>query len=98
MKKCEVFLFGTYSPYLPNVKIDSFRNQIQIIHSKQRPKKMIIIGSDGKDYNYLVKGKEDLRLDERIMQLFTFVNKMFHSPSERENYSIQGYSITPVSD
>lgn len=31
------------------------------------------------------------------MQLFAFVNKMFHSPSEKENYSIQGYSITPIS-
>jgi phosphatidylinositol kinase/protein kinase (PI-3 family) len=31
----------------------------------------------------LLKGKEDLRLDERIMQLFSFINKMFHSPSEK---------------
>ena len=55
------------------------------------------MGSDQKEYNYLVKGKEDLRLDERIMQLFTFINKMFHSPSDKESYSIQGYSITPIS-
>lgn len=31
------------------------------------------------------------------MQLFTFINKMFPSPSDKESYSIQGYSITPIS-
>lgn len=45
----------------------------------------------------MLKGKEDLRLDQRIMQLFNLINKMFHDPIERENYSIKGYSITPVS-
>ena len=45
----------------------------------------------------MLKGKEDLRLDERIMQLFSLINKMFHDPIERENYSIKRYSITPIS-
>lgn len=31
------------------------------------------------------------------MQLFNLINKMFHDPIERENYSIKGYSITPIS-
>jgi phosphatidylinositol kinase/protein kinase (PI-3 family) len=44
-----------------------------------------------------LKGKEDLRLDERIMQLFSLINKMYYDPSERENYAIKGYSITPIS-
>jgi FKBP12-rapamycin complex-associated protein len=96
VKQSKVCLFGTYQPHAPIVRIDSFQNQIHIIASKQRPKKLVILGTDGKQYNYLLKGKEDLRLDERIMQLFSFINKMFHSPSERENYSIQGYSITPI--
>jgi len=91
-----VCLFGTYLPSGNNVMIDSFENEIKIIASKQRPKKLVIMGTDNKEYNYLLKGKEDLRLDERIMQLFSFINKMFHSPSEKENYSIQGYSITPI--
>jgi serine/threonine-protein kinase mTOR len=97
INQSKVFLFGTYSPHYKNVTIDSFKNQIEIIHSKQRPKKIVIIGSDQKEYNYLIKGKEDLRLDERIMQLFTFINKMFHSPSDKESYAIHGYSITPIS-
>ena len=83
IKGSKVCLFGNYTPFSKIVTIDSFKNEIQIITSKQRPKKIVIIGTDNKEYNYLLKGKEDLRLDERIMQLFSFINKMFHSPSEK---------------
>lgn len=31
------------------------------------------------------------------MQLFSLINKMFHNSSEKEHYSIMGYSITPLS-
>lgn len=88
---------GFYAPNEPVVYISSFYNELAVINSKQRPKKLIIIGSDGKEYLFLLKGKEDLRLDQRIMQLFNLINKMFHDPIERENYSIKGYSITPIS-
>ena len=97
LRSSRVCLFGLYNPRGETVSIEQFRNEVQIISSKQRPKKLVLVGSDGKEYNYLLKGKEDLRLDERIMQLFTFINKMFHSPSEQEHYAIQGYSITPIS-
>jgi hypothetical protein len=41
-----------------------------VITSKQRPRKLTIHGSDGKDYAFLLKGHEDLRQDERVMQVF----------------------------
>ena len=31
-------------------------------------------GSNGKEYQFLLKGHEDLRQDERVMQLFGLVN------------------------
>lgn len=37
--------------------------------SKQRPRKLTILGSDGEDYAFLLKGHEDLRQDERVMQV-----------------------------
>ena len=33
-------------------------------------------GGDGVDYNFLLKGHEDLRQDERVMQLFGLVNAL----------------------
>ncbi len=47
----------------------------QVITSKQRPRKLCIYGNNGKDYMLLLKGHEDLRQDERVMQLFGLVNR-----------------------
>ena len=40
-----------------------------MINSKQRPRKLTIYGSDGREYQFLLKGHEDLRQDERVMQV-----------------------------
>ena len=34
------------------------------------------MGSDGREYVFLLKGHEDLRQDERVMQLFGLVNTL----------------------
>lgn len=33
-------------------------------------------GSNGREYTFLLKGHEDLRQDERVMQLFGLVNSL----------------------
>lgn len=48
IKGSKVCLFGSYLPHGGNVMIDCFRNEITIIASKQRPKKLVIVGTDGK--------------------------------------------------
>ncbi|XP_042406800.1 DNA-dependent protein kinase catalytic subunit-like isoform X3 [Zingiber officinale] len=40
-----------------------------VITSKKRPSKLTIHGSDEEDYAFLLKGHEDLRQDEFVMQL-----------------------------
>lgn len=35
-----------------------------------------ITGSNGKEYQFVLKGHEDLRQDERVMQLFGLVNSL----------------------
>ena len=53
------------------VTIASFAYQLDVIASKQRPRKLTIHGSDGEVYAFLLKGHEDLRQDERVMQVFS---------------------------
>lgn len=53
----------------PVVTIASFARQLVVITSKQRPRKLTIHGSDCDDYAFLLKGHEDLRQDERVMQV-----------------------------
>lgn len=54
--------------------IASFATQLVVITSKQRPRKLTIHGSDGEDYAFLLKGHEDLRQDERVMQVLCSKN------------------------
>ena len=45
--------------------------------SIRKPKRLTILGNDQKEYKYLVKGGEDLRLDQRVEQLFGVMNQVF---------------------
>lgn len=47
----------------------------------------------------LIKGHEDLRQDERVMQLFGLVNTLLSADQEcaKRHLSIQQYSVTPLS-
>ncbi|CAN1302710.1 Serine/threonine-protein kinase TOR [Linum perenne] len=95
----ELAVPGTYQADSPVVTIASFAPQLAIIQSKQRPRKLTIMGSDGKDYAFLLKGHEDLRQDERVMQLFGLVNTLLENSrrTSEKDLSIQRYSVIPLS-
>lgn len=63
----------------PVVTIASFATQLVVITSKQRPRKLTIHGSDGEDHAFLLKGHEDLRQDERVMQVLSSFDFIVHS-------------------
>ncbi|KAK6945935.1 Phosphatidylinositol 3-/4-kinase, catalytic domain [Dillenia turbinata] len=90
---------GTYRAGSPVVTIGSFAPQLVIITSKQRPRKLTLHGSDGEDYTFLLKGHEDLRQDERVMQLFGLVNTLLENSrkTQEKDLSIQRYSVIPLS-
>ena len=82
-----------------SVTIAAFAPTMHVITSKQRPRRLQIHGSDGKDYGYLLKGHEDLRQDERVMQLFGLVNMLLNStPSTAtRDLGIARYAVVPLS-
>ncbi|XP_061354471.1 serine/threonine-protein kinase TOR isoform X2 [Gastrolobium bilobum] len=98
-RNLELAVPGTYRADAPVVTIASFARQLVVITSKQRPRKLTIHGSDGDDYAFLLKGHEDLRQDERVMQLFGLVNTLLeNSPKTAEkDLSIQRYAVIPLS-
>ncbi|KAI9359803.1 hypothetical protein BD770DRAFT_319254 [Pilaira anomala] len=53
-----------------HAKVASFGAQVLVMESIRKPKRLTINGTDEKEYHFLVKGGEDLRLDQRIEQLF----------------------------
>ncbi|MEW5302322.1 MAG: hypothetical protein WDW36_005122 [Sanguina aurantia] len=95
----ELAVPGTYIVGEPLVTIAAFAPQLHVISSKQRPRKLTIHGGDGAEYMFLLKGHEDLRQDERVMQLFGLVNSMLSHDrvtSERD-LSIARYAVIPLS-
>ena len=70
-----------------------------MITSKQRPRKLNINGGDLSLYGFLLKGHEDLRQDERVMQLFTLVNTLLSNnrTTAQHDLSIGRYAVVPLS-
>ncbi|KAH9655480.1 serine/threonine-protein kinase TOR [Citrus sinensis] len=98
-RNLELAVPGTYRADSPVVTIASFATQLVVITSKQRPRKLTIHGSDGEDHAFLLKGHEDLRQDERVMQLFGLVNTLLENSrnTSEKDLSIQRYSVIPLS-
>lgn len=90
---------GSYCPPQPIVRIGKFAPVMQVIESKQHPRKLSIWGSDGNEVQFLLKGHEDLRQDERVMQLFSLVNTMLANEplTSKTNLDIHGYAVIPLS-
>ncbi|KNH07705.1 phosphatidylinositol 4-kinase [Perkinsela sp. CCAP 1560/4] len=97
---------GSYRNILDNDRTDlyftSFLPEVRIIQSKQRPHRIALRSADGKVYKFLLKANEDLRTDERVMQLFSLINTFFlHSPVAPQTHNsidpIMTYSVVPLS-
>eukprot|EP00755_Sulcionema_specki_P008190 Sspe_Gene.40257::Locus_19427_Transcript_1_1_Confidence_1.000_Length_7027::g.40257::m.40257/K07203/MTOR, FRAP, TOR; serine/threonine-protein kinase mTOR len=99
----EVAVPGQYQAAKTPVCIKSFAPTLEVISSKQRPRKLTMIGSDGQPYKFLLKGREDLRQDERVMQLFGLVNTLlkydqFITAAARADLTIEQYPVIPLSN
>jgi serine/threonine-protein kinase SMG1 len=54
------------------VSIAGLAPQVHVLGSKTRPRRLQLLGSDGRAHVFLLKGRDDLRLDERLMQVGTW--------------------------
>ncbi|XP_046866622.1 serine/threonine-protein kinase Tor-like [Drosophila willistoni] len=98
-KDLELAVPGSYHPGHELIRINCVSSDLQVIKSKQRPKRLSIKGSNGKYYRYLLKAHDDLRLDERAMQLFSLINTLLLTNPDtfRHNLTIQRYAVIPLS-
>ncbi|CAG8478500.1 7348_t:CDS:10 [Funneliformis caledonium] len=78
--------------------IQSFDDNVVILPTKTKPKKLILLGSDGKQYGYLFKGHEDLHLDERIMQLLQITNNLLNRDKQARSRKLKArhYVVIPL--
>jgi DNA-dependent protein kinase catalytic subunit len=79
-------------------RIVNFEPIVLIMASLRKPKRLTINGSDERSHNYLVKGGEDLRMDQRIEQTFTTMNEILASDpaTARRQLSLRTYQVIPL--
>lgn len=95
----ELAVPGTYEAGKPLIRIVHFDPTFTVISSKQRPRRLSCRGSNGKDYQFVLKGHEDIRQDNLVMQLFGLVNTLLVNDPEcfKRHLDIQRYPAIPLS-
>jgi serine/threonine-protein kinase mTOR len=99
-KNLSIAIPGSYKPHMKEIiTIEHFDDEVEVLTTKQKPRKLKIVGSDGKKYNFLLKGHEDLRLDERVMQLLDLINNLLSSNPEttKKDLLITKYEVIVLS-
>ncbi|KAJ4298728.1 serine/threonine-protein kinase M1 [Collariella sp. IMI 366227] len=82
------------------VTIESFLDQIMVLGSLAKPRKLTAKGSDGGFYGLLIKPKDDLRTDQRLMEFNGLINRSLKRDAEasRRQLYIRTYAVTPLNE
>ncbi|OHT05528.1 PIKK family atypical protein kinase [Tritrichomonas foetus] len=99
IRNTELTIPGTYNFDKPLIRIESVCEDVIIINSKQRPRRISLRGTDGNLYSFLLKPNEDTRLDERVMQLFTYISDVIKASDVplASNLCLTAYRVVPLS-
>ena len=84
----------------PIVTVAGVEDDIAVMSSLQKPKRIVLIGSDGKSYPFLAKPKDDLRKDNRMMDVAGVLNALFAEEPEargRDLY-LRRFAVVPISE
>jgi hypothetical protein len=89
---------GTYQVGKIVPLLHSIEPALEVLGTQQHPRCVYMKGADGGKVKFLLKGNEDIRVDERVMQFFNLINSlMAASRSTREaGAEIVKYSIIPL--
>jgi len=82
------------------VTIETFEDEVLVLGSLAQPRKLTARGSDGKRYGLLIKPKDDLRTDQRLMEFNGIINRSFKRDAEssRRQLYIKTYAVTPLNE
>ncbi|KAH9999987.1 hypothetical protein BJV77DRAFT_1114938 [Russula vinacea] len=79
---------------------DHIADEIEVMKSLAKPRKVTIHGSDGQTYAFLGKPKDDLRKDARLMDFNSIINKILNmnSDSRRRQLHIRTYGVVTLNE
>jgi FKBP12-rapamycin complex-associated protein len=78
--------------------IKEMEKVLVVLKTKHRPRRIGIIGSDGIVYRFVLSAGKDVRLDQRIMQLFGFVNTLLRGSNLplKQRLLITQFKVLPL--
>lgn len=80
------------------IGVRAYQDTCEFVGGVTAPKKIICIGTDGIQRRQLVKGKDDLRQDAVMQQVFTVMNTLLRTCKEtkKRNLRIRTYKVVPL--
>ncbi|KAJ7799470.1 kinase-like domain-containing protein [Mycena leptocephala] len=94
-------LESDYQPFPPSAPtFEEFFDEIEVMRSLAKPRKITIRGSNGQIYMFLGKPKDDLRKDARLMDFNAIINKLLkaNSESRRRQLHIRTYGVVTLNE
>lgn len=82
------------------IVIQSFLDEVLVLGSLAKPRKLTARGSNGVNYGLLIKPKDDLRTDQRLMEFNSMINRSLKRDAEssRRQLYIRTYAVTPLNE
>ncbi|OHT17256.1 hypothetical protein TRFO_12607 [Tritrichomonas foetus] len=79
-----------------NETIDYIEPVMDVLGTQQHPRCVTIVSNHGERIKFLLKGSEDLRIDERFMQFFSLVNIIIKHSRSLEGLIVAHYPVIPL--
>lgn len=76
----------------PN-NVTEFYDEIEVMKSLAKPRKITIKGSNGQTYMFLGKPKDDLRKDARLMDFNAIINKLLKGNSDSRRRQLRKFLL-----
>ena len=82
--------------------IAGFDDTIAVLHTKEKPRKLTMLGSDGKKYTFLCKKevRGDVRKNSRMVELNTVINRLLRKApaTRRRQLRLRTFSVLPLTE
>ncbi|KAG8694478.1 serine/threonine-protein kinase M1, partial [Ceratobasidium sp. 395] len=91
----------THQPFPINIPtFTKFNDEVEIMRSLQKPRKISAQSEDGLTYIFLCKPKDDLRKDARLMDLNSMINKLLkrNAESRRRQLHVRTYAVVILNE
>ena len=80
--------------------IAAVEDEVPVLSSLQKPKKLTVLGSDGESRSFLCKPKDDLRKDLRMMEFTTMLNRLLSrdAASRKRRLYLRTFAVVPLTE